>query len=207
MTTFPSEDKIKHVAETETSFGNRILYKMCEDYPRNNDPEIVKSKLWLIGRSYAAALERSQKPLPTPRDNLYDAVAQDIITSLDESIQRLREKDLPHIITKDTETVNQIFSLHREFTEILQKHTGIEKRSLASKYLHFHLPKYVFIYDSVIKKELREIYPRTRIKWNYLGKHDIEYTNLVLKLLRLRDEINERFGIILLPNQLDRLLY
>jgi hypothetical protein len=41
--------------------GNRALYALCREFPRHERaPEIV-AKVWLIGRSYAAAIERGQQ--------------------------------------------------------------------------------------------------------------------------------------------------
>lgn len=38
--------------------GNKVLYDLCRKYPRHEGyPEII-AKIWIIGRSYAAAIER-----------------------------------------------------------------------------------------------------------------------------------------------------
>lgn len=42
-------------------FGNNILYKMCQSNFEHTKQEIIAGKLWIIGRSYAAALERRKK--------------------------------------------------------------------------------------------------------------------------------------------------
>ena len=39
-------------------FGNSILYQMCKDNPKHDQADVVVGKIWLIGRSYAAAIER-----------------------------------------------------------------------------------------------------------------------------------------------------
>jgi hypothetical protein len=39
-------------------FGNDILYQLCHDQPKHNDDSVIIAKIWLIGRSYAAAFER-----------------------------------------------------------------------------------------------------------------------------------------------------
>ena len=43
---------------TRWCFGNGILYKMCEEFPKHDDSDVITGKLLLIGRSYAAAIER-----------------------------------------------------------------------------------------------------------------------------------------------------
>ena len=48
-----------YINENESiSIGNAILYKLCNDYPMNDDVNGMIVKLWLIGRSYAASPER-----------------------------------------------------------------------------------------------------------------------------------------------------
>ena len=42
-------------------FSNRILYHMCEEYPLHNDKDIIAGKIMIIGRTYAAAIERRDK--------------------------------------------------------------------------------------------------------------------------------------------------
>ena len=61
-------------------FGNDILYDMCEKKsPTHNNPEEIHSKLWLIGRAYAAALERSsKKPKGTETVKIYEDTSIEI---------------------------------------------------------------------------------------------------------------------------------
>ena len=40
------------------NLGNEMLYQLCRDYPDHKAPEVITAKVWLIGRSYAAAIER-----------------------------------------------------------------------------------------------------------------------------------------------------
>ena len=38
--------------------GNEVLYELCTKHPRHAEIPAVIAKVWLIGRSYAAAIER-----------------------------------------------------------------------------------------------------------------------------------------------------
>ena len=38
--------------------GNKVLYDLCSSYPYHKTDEEIIAKIWLIGRSYAAAIER-----------------------------------------------------------------------------------------------------------------------------------------------------
>ena len=46
------------IAGNDWDLGNKILYDMCQQYPFHNKSSEVIAKVWLIGRSYAAAIER-----------------------------------------------------------------------------------------------------------------------------------------------------
>ncbi len=40
------------------ALGNETLYKLCRDHPEHKNDKAIVAKIWLIGRSYAAAIER-----------------------------------------------------------------------------------------------------------------------------------------------------
>ena len=63
-------------------------------------------------------------------------------SELDDRITRLQEST-GHIV----DDVEEILSMHKFLTDTFGKMTGLKKRSLASKYLHFHCPEKFFIYD------------------------------------------------------------
>ncbi|GEM_PF-5176259 len=44
-------------------YGNRILHRMCQEKLKHIDVDAVHSKLWLIRRAYAAAIETSKNLL------------------------------------------------------------------------------------------------------------------------------------------------
>lgn len=48
-------------------FGNNILYTMCQENPKHEKEDIIIGKIWLIGRSYSAAIER-RKEVKEPED-------------------------------------------------------------------------------------------------------------------------------------------
>ena len=134
-------------------FGNQILYDMCEKTPLHiNDDEIV-GKVWLIGRSYSVAIERRKKYIGDKyfyETHLVPAINK-IANELDDAITRLKaeEKITDEIIPK-------IFELHKLICDALYDITDLQKRSFASKYLHFHLPKLFYIYDSIAKTNFKK---------------------------------------------------
>lgn len=125
--------------------GNGVLYEMCKKYPYHKDIAEVVGKTWIIGRSYAVSLERnknnknisddfySKKVAPCFIKGNFDKKLSDV-----RKLRELKEKNIPIIL-----------KTHKEVVDFIRKKvTKDNKRSFASKYLHFHFPKLFFIYDS-----------------------------------------------------------
>jgi len=54
-----SEDDIEYpLAVSPWDLGNQTLYSLCQDHPMHDRDDVIIAKVWLIGRSYAAAVER-----------------------------------------------------------------------------------------------------------------------------------------------------
>ena len=90
--------------------------------------------------------------------------------------------------------------------------TGLEKRSLASKYLHFHCPEKFFIYDSRAKEAIRKIVKRPDKKiLSEIVEYDPEYGDFVCRMLELQkylDEklVDEKLGGHVTPRSIDSFL-
>ena len=120
--------------------GNSVLYKLCETYKLHKKENEIIAKIWLIGRSYAAAIERRKSVSENIGDDFYiSKVVPEILNSnIDDWInQSIHSSDIfVHIKT------------HKLVTDLFHKISGQDKRSLASKYLHFHVPDKFYIYDT-----------------------------------------------------------
>ncbi len=72
------------IAQAERSrelwvFGNNYLYELCGNNPYHQKKDVVLAKIWLIGRGYAAAIERSRGQAVEkfrPNDELYKHVVE-----------------------------------------------------------------------------------------------------------------------------------
>lgn len=182
-------------------YGNDILYSMCKNRPLHNDRNAVASKIWLIGRSYAASIERVKEKISS--SEVYDCFLDEITNNalnFDNKLQKLTKVSCNEI----NKNLSLIFETHLMLTEAFKKATKLEKRSLASKYLHFHCPNIFFIYDS-----------RARLKINYLVKSkgnktdcigDFEYVDFYLRMLELQKYLNEKTKKIYTPRELDNFL-
>jgi len=204
-TLLTSRDIDNCLKETVWDLGNQVLYDLCSNNFTHDTAEKVIAKTLLIGRVYAAAIER-RKNKSGINDNFYiDTVAPTFTNSrLDNILGELKKYDQISV-----DTLPDIINAHHFLTQTLFEITELEKRSFSSKYLHFHLPDLFFIYDSRAVAAMRHFV-------NSLPKHlklsankdnsDKEYSSFVYKCFFLRQTINEQHNILLTPRQLDKLL-
>lgn len=182
--------------------GNDVLYEMCKKYPAHKDISEVVAKIFLIGRSYAAAIER------TKNDKVYETRIPDLVSkhgnNIDTALLKCNKSNLQQFFT----TYDLIL---RSFHEV----SGKWNRSLASKYLHFHQPDNFYLMDSRAKKGLSEIlklYPvissaKNEEKRQYsVSKESAEYMNFYLQCQMCKQELEKEFNCKLTVRELDNLL-
>lgn len=176
-----------------SGWGNEVLYRMCKERPLHNDVDTVSSKLWLIGRAYSASIERK-----AGKDFKIQQAAELIISSeIDSEISNIQKIDRP-----THENIDQILRAHKHLMDVLCEATGLEKRSLASKYLHFHAPKAVFIYDSIANRNVRSILKGFRVKIS--NPYDYGYSAFCYRCIYYRDtKFEKEIGGLSTPRRLD----
>ena len=174
--------------------GNKILYDMVSANPSNTNEDLVANKIWVIGRTYSASVEICKKTGALKLgDFYYDHVAPHIAKSeLDKKINDIKAKKYKS--PDDPGAAEDILDLHHYLVSLLKPLTQQEKRSLASKYLHFHLPELVFIYDHITAKNAKLfvddegvaiIPPHPNHTW------DREYAELFFRELEIYREISK----------------
>ena len=193
---------------TPWDLGNQVLYDLCSEHPLHNEEQAILTKIWLIGRSYAAAIERRRPDDMEKEDNddfYIKIVAPEIRNSyIDQWIEELRKK-----YKKPTnESLNDILFAHANVTNLFSKISGLQQRSLASKYLHFHLPELFFIFDTRAVNRINRLSSLLNFQKSIptVEKHDREYRKFFEKCLHLQTYIEKEFNILLNPRQLDNLL-
>ena len=190
---------------TRWTFHNSILYRMCEENPNHNKEDVIAGKICLIGRSYAAAIERRRDANETNDDFYFDVVAPKMIKigrELDDRIEKLNRS--ANTIAGD---IDLILSTHKFLTDAFREMTGLDKRSLASKYLHFHCPQKFFIYDSRARQAIGKIVTRPdKNSYGDISGYDPEYADFVIRMLELQDYLYKRIGSIESPRRLDSFL-
>lgn len=194
---------VEHAKErTPWHFGNEILYDLCRKYPLHTEVDVVLAKILLIGRVYAAAIERRKSKVNENDDFYLSDVAPKIIKSpIDRWIEKAKDKKRSAVESLDT-----MIEIHAKTTQLFSKISGLEKRSLASKYLHFHVPGLFFIYDTRAVEGMRAVSHIVGRATPYSGAGDKEYRKFAGKCARLRSYCVSEFGINLQPRQVDNLL-
>lgn len=187
---------------TPWDLGNKVLYELCQKHPSHQETQVVLAKIWLIGRSYAAAIER-RRDKEDQNDNFYiKTVAPAIISSdIDTWITSAAKHSAP-----SEESFDIILSTHANVTTLFSTISGLEKRSLASKYLHFHLPNLFYIYDTRAVEAMRLLLSVVGRARSRATGADSEYRKFAEKCLRLQTYISGEFEVLLTPRQLDNLL-
>ncbi|MBK8567444.1 MAG: hypothetical protein IPN76_30020 [Saprospiraceae bacterium] len=203
-----AEIEISNLAKnTCWDFGNKILYNLCQDYPSHNKDDIILTKVLFIGRIYAAAVERRKNKNDDPiiNDNFYidNVIPAFINSNIDNNLKKLKGKQL------STNNILEILKVHNELVKILTKITELNKRSFASKYLHFHLPNLFFIYDSRAVQAMRKFTSKIPIELQYILQEkgiDKEYAKFFCKSFDLKTRIETTHKSRITTRQLDNLL-
>lgn len=188
-------------------FGNSVLYEMCSSQPLHTDPDVIVGKLWLIGRSYAAAIERRKTGDANDSEAFYYNVVapklQEIGQELDQRIAQLNQFSKP---TEDN--LDLILNTHKFLTDAFNEITGLEKRSLASKYLHFHCPKMFYIYDSRSAAAIRKYVPKNtaRLYKHYPCGCDVEYADFCVRAIELQEFAERKHAKLLSAREIDDFL-
>lgn len=150
-------DRIEHFITNDWDLSNQVLYNMCQQFPSNTERQAILAKTLIIGRTYAASIERRRKEtknsIPVEEiinDDFYEKfiVPKFQALNLDEYINEIKSWGNIHLLSLTDEQITQVLTLHKKLSEAFWNETGLHKRSFASKYLHFHLPHIFFIYDS-----------------------------------------------------------
>jgi hypothetical protein len=187
-------------SESVWDLGNEVLYKLCADNPDHAANNAIIAKVWLIGRSYAAAIERRRVKGEFSGDDFYmKFVAPHIRSSdIDAWFQELRQDEMGKAATA--------LKVHRQFMDLLNEITQLDKRSFASKYLHFHFPSRFFIYDTRAAKSVGQLVEGRGPKRHFSEGTDTAYARFFSRCEELSRSIRDLIGRDLDPREVDKVL-
>ena len=122
---------------------------LCKERPDHVRDDVIIAKFWLIGRAYAAAIERRKRGRYSDAGEGHP-VGDEFYT--EKVAPRVRQSDIDVWFDALRREGNGVTPtsviIHKKLTDLLYQITNLNKRSLASKYLHFHFEYKFFIYDS-----------------------------------------------------------
>jgi hypothetical protein len=186
---------------------NDTLYALCRKNPLHRTDEEITAKITIIGRVYAASLER-RKETDSERGDAF--VSETVVprirdSKIDDWFKELaREQiDVKH---SQVERLSIALKTHANLVELFERIAKQQKRSLASKYLHFHFPDAFYIFDSraigavksCLDKQLRITADDKR--------YDQQYSKFVRGCEELNRNIENVFGRRLSPREIDKVL-
>lgn len=204
-----TEEKLKGLCEgidkSIWDVGNEALYSLCKKYPKHEKDSEIIAKVWLVGRSYAAAIERNKvkKEDKLENDVFYTTKVVECFKKPKLDID-LHELEKHKQLTRTS--LPEVLCLHKYLVDEVQKIAKQENRSLCSKYLHFHKPELFFIYDSRAASALRLLEGIVGKSDRPKGECDYDYAKFCYGAMKLVDWVGREVGKQITPRQLDNLL-
>ena len=195
--------KSRNATKMGCKLGKELLYDMCKKHPLHVVGDDIYSKVLLIGRTLAAAIERGGKGEGDTRTFYWKKVVPAFTKNakaIDGGIAELNGAKGGFV-----ENVEKALALHKTLLDVIKGVTGVNKRSLASKYLHFHCPSQVLIYDSRACDTARRLVhnPKVPPEWK---KYDGKYATFVARVLVIADTIKKETGKRVTPRDIDDFL-
>jgi hypothetical protein len=180
--------------------GNAALYAFCRKHPEHRSVEAIVAKVWLIGRSYAASIERGRTNQSARGDDFYvDVVGPQVRSAgVDGWFAPLRGLRRPE--------ADSVIPVHARLTELFARISGLEKRSLASKYLHFHVPRTTYIYDARADRAIRQVTQARHLRALPFDPCDETYARFFLRCRELHDGLEALMGRAMSPREVDKVL-
>lgn len=173
---------------------------MCGANPGHEQDQIIIGKIWLIGRTCAAAIERRR----TTEGALGDAFYETVVAT------KIRESQIDSwfdaVRSSEADDLALHFEVHRDVMELFRTISGLDKRSLASKYLHFHFPQHFYIYDSRAQNVISELTKPVGKRVPNLREHDNMYTRFSLRCRSLHQRLEMQIGTPLSIREFDKVL-
>jgi hypothetical protein len=188
----------KAIEDASWDAANQVLYDLCRLHPKHDDEGVNIAKVWLIGRAYAAAIERGSKS-EHHGDDLYTKRVGPALrrSGMDKVIEPVRK-----LIQPDAKIVCKAQAA------IAVRFRRISKRnhpSLASKYLHFHCPAAAYIFDSRAKRAIEHLTKATLTR-ETLRKTKEGYPRFFVRCEAFREKLEAALGRRITPRELDKVL-
>lgn len=159
---------------------NETLEKICQSKPENTDVAEVFKQVAFVNRVYRANLELKTKHSKDPEwdvANSFVGSANSIMTQLGR-LGMFNRKNLRMIVT-----------YHEKLVKLVQRVTRTDEVSFCSKYLSFHFPSTVPIFDSKSAESARSIVASVRSRLSASIKDGTEYDHHCQRVLLLMEKL------------------
>jgi len=158
---------------------DRPILEICKDHPEHVKSELVFAKVALINRVYRTNLQMGSRDAEQRlADKLVAAKADRFISAL------------TRIQTFDRRALPSILAVHETFVRLAYRITGRVENSFCSKYLSFHYPASVLIFDNyayAALKAIRDSVPRGLYPRNWNRRYAYHCEAVLILLDELRD--------------------
>jgi len=195
------------------NIGNKLLYDLCQSNFEHAETDKILAKIWLIGRTYSADIDRIKNRIEKSSDKYFINYVAPAFKKMeiDQKLANLRRYN-----GIEYDNLEEILELHNYLTlkiaEINSQHDArknIMFRSFSSKYLHFHLPDLYFIYDSRAEASIRNFLRKPHPALNQItnsGSGEKLYSDFFLKCYEIQRFVVDHHKIKLTPRQIDNIL-
>jgi hypothetical protein len=186
------------IDDTIWDTANSVLYRLCRRHPRHTEDAVIVAKLWLIGRAYAAAIERGVSGKYSG-DKLYTHLVTRILkgSKIDVILDEIRALRRPK--------AEIVVAAHQAIVKVLRCISGHNNPSLASKYMHFHCPRVVYIYDMRAATAIRQVTGRVKLP-PALAKLKNPYAAFHVRCEVYRRELEKKLDRKVTPRDVDKVL-
>ena len=190
--------------------GNDFMYDFFSQNLGHTDPSTIVAKVWILGRTYSASIERHRNKGIGKDVNFYEEIVPSIFQTLNENHRfDKRVRELVSLAEEEvSESVDDTLSLHYDLQSVIESYTKDKKTSFCSKYLHFHCPNCYFIYDSITRSNIGKLSKGIGLKRMKRNLHagDLNYAFFYQKCQYLKTSIEGRVGSLLSLREFDNLL-
>jgi len=215
-------DEIKAINKNPYSWGNQVLYDMCKKSDLKNE-EHLSSKIWIIGRSYAASPERrsygydkDKIPLHNIKKSndgtglFFDVIAKDMVGGslsddynyLIKNIEELKDKKYnydvsdydKYLIVKSLEAVLIFNELIKTASENFDELTKEELKEIHCKNQISFCSKFLHFHcKDVIYIFDQNSFAGNHLLFQYSGKKDLSIGSVKLSREQFRHKISISF--------------
>jgi hypothetical protein len=181
---------IKNYKNDEWYNVDRVLYNLCKTFSTHKSINEILTKVVAVDRIYRAWLYRK-------RVNYYEVAKRLQELNLDSMLEKVGK----NLTEKNIKNVTEIVLLVANPVNPQRPRYIV----FASKYLHFHKPSLIPIFDSNVKKEMKKISKRLHLHSECRCRTEYEcFCHQILELKKALQKIaKKRISF----SELDKLLY